>query len=50
MPKKNIKEPVENQRTAAWANINSLKENSNVPIPSELDVLEAKEYVEENKK
>ncbi len=42
--------PVENHDTAAWANIENLKDVSNVSIPSDFLVAEAKEYVDENQK
>lgn len=45
-----MKEPVEKHETAAWANIKDTKPESNVPIPDVVDVENAKEYVEENKK
>ncbi|MFA5528745.1 MAG: DUF3787 domain-containing protein [Peptostreptococcales bacterium] len=41
---------VENNYTAAWANVERIEKPSNVSIPSELAVIEAKEWVEENKK
>ncbi len=47
--KKN-QEPIENQGTAAWANIEKLRGAERVPIPSEFNVEEAKEYVDENEK
>ncbi|MBF8984700.1 DUF3787 domain-containing protein [Lutibacter sp. B2] len=42
--------PIENQKTAAWANIHSLKLESSVPIPTESEVINAKEWVEDNEK
>lgn len=45
-----FREPVEKHDTAAWANIKEKKPVSNVPIPDVVDVENAKEYVEENKK
>jgi len=42
--------PVENHDTAAWANIERMKELSNVSIPSDNNVSEAKDYVDENQK
>ena len=42
--------PIENHDTAAWANIERMKEVSNVCIPSDNNVSEAKEYVDENQK
>jgi len=41
---------LENQKTAAWASIYSLKSASNVPIPAESEVVNAKEWVENNEK
>lgn len=42
--------PIENHETAAWANIEKTKILSNVAIPDETGVLNAKEYVDENEK
>ncbi|GFP78149.1 MULTISPECIES: CDIF630_02480 family spore surface protein [Clostridium] len=42
--------PIERHDTAAWANIAETKEVSNVEIPSELDVRNAKEWVDTNQK
>lgn len=42
--------PVEEHNTAAWANIEDMKPVSNVTIPSEIDVRNAKEYVDSNQK
>lgn len=42
--------PLEKHETAAWANIEGVKPVSNVTIPSEFDVDEAKKWVEVNKK
>lgn len=42
--------PVEEHKTAAWANIESTKPVSNVPIPDETAVRNAKEYVDTNEK
>ena len=44
------KTPVENHTTAAWASIDDLKELSRVNIPTEIQVMNAKEYVDENQK
>ncbi|KNF08800.1 hypothetical protein CLPU_5c01070 [Gottschalkia purinilytica] len=43
----NRKEPHKN---AAWADIHKVQPESNVPIPSLTNVIEAKEWVEHNKK
>lgn len=45
-----ILRPIEQHTTAAWANIEKLKEVSNVSIPSELEVWNAKEWVDSNQK
>jgi len=42
--------PIEQHDTAAWANIESTKPASNVTIPSEIQVRNAKEYVDTNQK
>jgi hypothetical protein len=42
--------PVENHDTAAWANINETKAASKVNIPAEVQVRNAKEYVDSNQK
>lgn len=42
--------PIENHESAAWANIEEQKPVSNVTIPSELEVRNAKEYVDTNQK
>ena len=42
--------PIENQKTAAWANKEKTKRISEVPEPSMVQVKNAKEYVEENEK
>ncbi|MEA4827223.1 CDIF630_02480 family spore surface protein [Clostridium sp. JNZ J1-5] len=42
--------PIERHETAAWANISEVKPVSQVTIPSEFDVSEAKDWVEENQK
>ena len=52
---KNTKErfmlrPIEQHTTAAWANIEKIKEISNVAIPSEIEVGNAKEWVDTNQK
>ncbi|QXM07043.1 CDIF630_02480 family spore surface protein [Crassaminicella indica] len=46
---KNTK-PIENHKTAPWTNIQNLKLESSVPIPNELEVENAKEWVDENEK
>lgn len=42
--------PIEKHETAAWANIEKTKPLSNVAIPNEDEVMNAKEYVDENEK
>lgn len=42
--------PIERQNTAAWANIEEMEPVSNVSIPSEMQAINAKEYVDENQK
>lgn len=47
---KNNSTPIENHKTAAWANIEKLKQTSKVPIPNETEVRNAKEWVDTNQK
>jgi hypothetical protein len=42
--------PIENHETAAWANLERTKPLSNVNIPDEDEVMNAKEYVDTNEK
>lgn len=42
--------PIEKHETAAWANIRETKPVSNVIIPDEIDVRNAKEWVDTNQK
>ena len=42
--------PIEKHNTAAWANIESTKPISNVTIPGEIQVRNAKEHVDTNQK
>ena len=42
--------PIEKHDTAAWANMEDSKSISNVNIPSEIQVGNAKEYVDSNQK
>lgn len=44
------KTPVENHSTAAWASTEDRKDVSGVNIPDEFQVMNAKEYVDENHK
>lgn len=45
-----MSKPIENHETAAWANIDQLKEESRVPIPNEAEVINAKKWVDTNRK
>jgi len=42
--------PIEKHDTAAWANVEKLKPVSNVNIPDDEQVRNAKEYVDSNEK
>ncbi|MFU0825001.1 CDIF630_02480 family spore surface protein [Clostridium sp.] len=42
--------PIECHETAAWANIKDMKPVSQVTQPSEFEIWEAKDWVEENEK
>ena len=42
--------PIEKHDTAAWADIEEIKPVSQVNVPSEVDVRNAKEYVDTNQK
>lgn len=44
------KSSIENHNTAAWANIGDTKPVSQVTIPDEIQVDNAKEYVDSNQK
>ncbi|MDP4151843.1 MAG: DUF3787 domain-containing protein [Bacillota bacterium] len=44
------KKPIENQKTAAWSNIEESKPVSNVAEPNNIQAVNAKEYVDENEK
>ncbi|HEX2986255.1 MAG TPA: DUF3787 domain-containing protein [Caproiciproducens sp.] len=44
------KKPIENHKTAAWANVEKAKQVSNVAEPSNMQIANAKEYVDENEK
>ncbi|NLJ41036.1 MAG: DUF3787 domain-containing protein [Clostridiales bacterium] len=55
MPKKRHKingslVPIENHYTAAWSNTEGIKSESKVSIPAEVQVKNAKEYVDTNQK
>ncbi|NLY70607.1 MAG: DUF3787 domain-containing protein [Clostridiales bacterium] len=50
MDRKKKNKPIENHKTAAWAEIDKTKPVSNVTIPSIEEVIDAKEYVNENEK
>jgi len=45
-----VAKPIERHDTAAWANIQSEKGQSKVTMPAELQVRNAKEYVDANEK
>ena len=47
---KNMSIPIENHKTAAWIDIEDMKQESKVFIPSELEVRNAKEWVDTNHK
>lgn len=47
---KEIKKPVESHDTAAWADKENKKEASKVNIPDEMQIFNAKDYVEDNQK
>ncbi len=42
--------PIEKHHTAAWANIESKKPVSNVTLPSEVQIKNAKKHVDTNEK
>ena len=46
----NIIPPIEKHDTAAWANISEQKPVSKVSVPSDFEVSNAKDWVDENKK
>ncbi len=46
----NLGVPVEKHDTAAWANIDKIKSHSKVTIPSEMQIINAKDHVDENEK
>ncbi|NLJ78186.1 MAG: DUF3787 domain-containing protein [Tissierellia bacterium] len=48
--RKNISVPIENQRHAAYYDIEELQPDSQVPIPTLEGVIRAKEWIEENQK
>ncbi len=48
--KKIVGQHSERHDTAAWANISSVKPHSKVTIPDEMQVENAKEYVDSNEK
>ena len=47
---KHMAKPIEKHDTAAWANIESTKQVSKVSMPSDVQVDNAKEYVDSNEK
>lgn len=51
IPDKKVPEkPVENQKTAAWSNIDEISEDAHTAQPSLEQVVNAKDYVDENEK
>jgi hypothetical protein len=48
--KRAVNTPIEKHETASWANIEDLESTTNVTIPSETQVINAKEYVDSNEK
>lgn len=48
--KNHMATPIENHDTAAWANTSKMKPVSKVNIPDEVQVRNAKEYVDTNQK
>ncbi|KAJ49480.1 hypothetical protein BD780_002165 [Clostridium tetanomorphum] len=42
--------PIEQHNTAAWANIEYMKPESQVTVPSEVETFNAKEWVDSNQK
>ena len=46
----NLGVPVEKHDTAAWANIESKKSHSQVTVPSDFQITNAKEHVDANQK
>lgn len=48
--KSNMTTPIENNDTAAWANTKKMKPESKVNIPDEVQIRNAKEYVDTNQK
>jgi hypothetical protein len=48
--KANPKQPTEKHDTAAWANIETVKSDSCVTIPSDTQVRNSKEHVDSNEK
>ena len=45
-----IKQPIEKHNTAAWANVSEKQPVSNVTIPSDFQVENAKDWVDTNEK
>lgn len=41
-----LKTPVDQNSTAAWADIEKMREHSNTPVPSLENVIEAKDWVD----
>jgi len=47
---KHMARPIEGQNTAAWADIDHLQQHTRLPIPHEIAVRNAKEWVDTNQK
>ena len=47
---KNMAKPIEKHTTAAWANIEKTQPVSNVTMPNDQEIGDAKEYVDKNQK
>ncbi|NLO47298.1 MAG: DUF3787 domain-containing protein [Clostridiales bacterium] len=50
MIRKRPKKPIENHKTAAWANREKINQATNVSQPSLMQTINAKEHVDENEK
>ena len=47
---KHMSIPLEEHNTASWSNIEHLKAHSRAPIPNDIEVKNAKEWVDTNQK
>lgn len=50
MLRRKERKPVENQKTAPWANKEKIEKGSGISMPDISQTLNAKEYVDENEK